>query len=89
MLSNYYTSNEVDATFVKKTDLATTLEDYVTINGKPVSSIDGAKITSTKFILDGNEIPRTSLQCTGSYKMQITVYFAGKTGYLNKQVSGC
>ena len=65
------------------------LEDYVTINGKSVSSIDGAKITSTKFILDGNEIPRTSLQCTGSYKMQITVYFAGKTGYLNKQVSGC
>ena len=31
MLSNYYTSNEVDATFVKKTDLANTLEDYVTI----------------------------------------------------------
>ena len=31
MLSNYYTSNEVDNLFVKKTDLTTTLEDYVTI----------------------------------------------------------
>lgn len=31
MLSNYYTSNEVDNLFVKKNDLTTTLEDYVTI----------------------------------------------------------
>ena len=31
MLSNYYTSNEVDTLFVKKDDLTTTLEDYVTI----------------------------------------------------------
>ena len=31
MLSNYYTSDEVDNLFVKKADLTTTLEDYVTI----------------------------------------------------------
>ena len=31
MLSNYYTSDKVDASFVKKTDLTTTLADYVTI----------------------------------------------------------
>ena len=65
------------------------IKDYVTLNGKPVSQISGAEIKSIKFVLDGAEIPQSSLQCSGNYKMQITVAYAGKTGYLNRIISGC
>ena len=49
----------------------------------------GAEVKSIKFVLDGAEIPQSSLQCSGNYKMQITVTYGGKTGYLNRIVSGC
>ena len=65
------------------------IRDYITINGKPLNQMTGAEVKSIKFVLDGAEIPQSSLQCSGNYKMQITVAYGGKTGYLNRIVSGC